>query len=103
MQNEILKSHFALLAYDKSFTAASGVMSDIVGFGIPMLTCEDCIFSNYIKNHGIGFSINYDAEFSGSMEGIANFFLDSSWLGKIESLSCNTWNEVAAKHLNICD
>jgi glycosyltransferase involved in cell wall biosynthesis len=102
LQVEINKSHFALLAYDKSFTAASGVMSDIVGYGLPILTCDDCVFSDRIKKLEIGYSIKYDSIQSNSIEEFVKFFSDYAWLKKIENLSCNTWSEVANKHLKIC-
>lgn len=102
LQGEVLKSHFALLAYDKSFTAASGVMSDIIGYGLPILTCDDCVFSDEIKRYEIGYSVNYDLKNSDSIEEFVEFFKNDAWVEKIEKLSFNTWSEVANKHLKIC-
>lgn len=101
LQDEVLESHYALLAYDKKFTAASGVLADVIGFGVPVLTCKECVFSDFVTNNNIGYSIDYDSSDDLTINNLIKYYIDETWDVNIDKLSTNTWRSVAEKHLNL--
>jgi hypothetical protein len=101
LQTEVLDSHYALLAYDKKFTAASGVLADVIGFGIPILTCKECVFSDFVTSNNVGYSIKYDGADDLLINNLIKYYIDEPWDVNIDKLSTNTWGSVAERHLDL--
>jgi len=101
LQLEILQSNYALLAYDRTFTAASGVLADVIGFGVPILTCKECVFSEFVTSNNIGYSIDYNLHGDSLLDEIVNYYVEQPWDLNIKNLSSNSWKHVAERHLDM--
>ena len=99
LKSKLHSAHFALLVYDKTFTAASGVLADIIGYGIPTLTFNECYFSNDILRDGIGYSVNYDSQNAEEINRFVKFYKENKWQDNIRPLCDHTWASVATRYL----